>query len=1080
MTWTAPNNGGAPITDYDVRYSKQGEEAWTEHDFSGPGTHHYDLEAWNPDTPYEVQVQATNAEGPSGWSASGTGRTTDSTTPPPEPNQPPAFTETNPQRSIAENAPAGTPVGAPLTATDPDGDPIIYSMSESDEFDIDSTTGQLKVADGAALNYEGTTDYRVTVGANDGRNVITQVEVTITVTDVDEPPAAPAAPEVTASNGAPAETTPRPGTAASTVPQTDLDVTWSEPDNTGPPINGYEVQYQQQGETTWTAHSHSGTTTTTTIPGLLAGTTYKVRVRATNAEGTSGWSAAGTGRTLTNIVLNVPEPPGKPNAPTVAASATTPQTALDVTWTAPANTGPSITDYDVRYSKQGTSAWTAHDFSGPGTTTTIEGLDPDTPYKVQVRATNAEGTSGWSASGTGRTLANIVLNVPEPPGKPNAPTVAASATTPQTALDVTWTAPTNTGPSITDYDVRYSKQGEEAWTAHDFSGPGTTTTIGGLDPGTPYKVQVRATNADGLGEWSASGTGRTLANIVLNVPEPPGKPNAPTVAASATTPQTALDVTWTAPANTGPPITDYDVRYSKQGEEAWTAHDFSGPGTTTTIGGLDPGTTYEVQVRATNADGTSGWSAAGTGTTQAEETTPPVSDPPASTEVGDPITLPDTQTPGEPEEVEPPPNEIPVFAAESAEWSVAENAPVGTPVGTPILATDPDGDLPIVYVLPYSDAFAINRHTGQIEVENPLDYETAATHALTLQAYDRRGGIGRLAVTITVTDVEEPPAAPAAPVVSTVSESSLQVSWVAPATAAALPLTDYDVQYRRTDTGMGTFTEVPHDGTATQLLLKGLDANTVYQVRVCATNAEGRSEWSEPSTGYTGENSPPFFPDPANPTQALQTTQRSIAENAPVGTPVGAPLGATDPDGDSLLYLIDAIGTYGAGAPATGGTLADVLWRANTFALHPRTGQLTVGMALDYETQTTHVLTIEVRDGRGGRSRLSVTIEVTDVDESVAAKPVPSIGLLPNAPNPFNSSTQLAYRLAVPGRVQLVLYNSLGQRVRTLVDQFRAVGSYHVAWDARDQRGQPVATGVYIVRLSHPGGVQTQRLLFLK
>ena len=103
------------------------------------------------------------------------------------------------------------------------------------------------------------------------------------------------------------------------------------------------------------------------------------------------------------------------------------------------------------------------------------------------------------------------------------------------------------------------------------------------------------------------------------------------------------------------------------------------------------------------------------------------------------------------------------------------------------------------------------------------------------------------------------------------------------------------------------------------------------------------------------------------------------------------------------------------------------------------------------------------------------------VEPLAAAKAVAATsGLAPNVPNPFNSATQIAYHLSSPGPVQLVIYNVLGQPVRTLVDQFQAAGSYQVQWDARDQRGVSLSSGVYITRLSYPGGEQTQRLLYLK
>ena len=108
-------------------------------------------------------------------------------------------------------------------------------------------------------------------------------------------------------------------------------------------------------------------------------------------------------------------------------------------------------------------------------------------------------------------------------------------------------------------------------------------------------------------------------------------------------------------------------------------------------------------------------------------------------------------------------------------------------------------------------------------------------------------------------------------------------------------------------------------------------------------------------------------------------------------------------------------------------------------------------------------------------------MRVVRVEPLAAAKAVAATsGLAPNVPNPFNSATQIAYHLSSPGPVRLVIYNVLGQPVRTLVDQFQTAGSYQVQWDARDQRGVSLSSGVYITRLSYPGGEQTQRLLYLK
>ena len=100
--------------------------------------------------------------------------------------------------------------------------------------------------------------------------------------------------------------------------------------------------------------------------------------------------------------------------------------------------------------------------------------------------------------------------------------------------------------------------------------------------------------------------------------------------------------------------------------------------------------------------------------------------------------------------------------------------------------------------------------------------------------------------------------------------------------------------------------------------------------------------------------------------------------------------------------------------------------------------------------------------------------------KAVAGGEPVAIGLAPNFPNPFNSSTQIVYRLASPGPVRLGIYNTLGQPVLPLVDEFQAADSYRVQWDARDQQGASLSSGIYIVRLVYPGGVETRRVLYLK
>lgn len=88
--------------------------------------------------------------------------------------------------------------------------------------------------------------------------------------------------------------------------------------------------------------------------------------------------------------------------------------------------------------------------------------------------------------------------------------------------------------------------------------------------------------------------------------------------------------------------------------------------------------------------------------------------------------------------------------------------------------------------------------------------------------------------------------------------------------------------------------------------------------------------------------------------------------------------------------------------------------------------------------------------------------------------------LEPNYPNPFNSSTTIRYRLGEVGRVRLDIFDLQGQKVKTLIDRTEGPGFYRLEWDATDDEGHPVATGVYLAKLQSRGAVQVHKMLLVK
>ena len=91
-----------------------------------------------------------------------------------------------------------------------------------------------------------------------------------------------------------------------------------------------------------------------------------------------------------------------------------------------------------------------------------------------------------------------------------------------------------------------------------------------------------------------------------------------------------------------------------------------------------------------------------------------------------------------------------------------------------------------------------------------------------------------------------------------------------------------------------------------------------------------------------------------------------------------------------------------------------------------------------------------------------------------------TLSLSQNYPNPFNPSTQITYQIAEPGEVSLVIYNVVGQAVRTLVADRREAGIFQVEWDGKNGSGQKVSSGVYLYRLVSQQVVETRRMLLLK
>ena len=108
----------------------------------------------------------------------------------------------------------------------------------------------------------------------------------------------------------------------------------------------------------------------------------------------------------------------------------------------------------------------------------------------------------------------------------------------------------------------------------------------------------------------------------------------------------------------------------------------------------------------------------------------------------------------------------------------------------------------------------------------------------------------------------------------------------------------------------------------------------------------------------------------------------------------------------------------------------------------------------------------------------SVTITVTSVSNEEQTPERFSLGQ--NYPNPFNPTTTIEYQLPRDSQVVLQIYNLLGQRIRTLLNQSQPAGMHSAVWEGRNDLGQTVSSGIYIYKIQVGSFTETHKMVFLQ
>ncbi len=311
-------------------------------------------------------------------------------------------------RSVAENMPPGTSIGARISATDSDAsDSLIYSISRNDDgaFVVDSG-GQL--SNTKTLNYEQKSSYSITLMVEDNDGASDTIDVSIAVTDVNDPPIFVDGESTTrriAENSPPGTKIGQPITATDEddVPR------YAVHASSGNDLSVFQFDFDTgQFSVDLTRLDHE------------AKSSYSLTVEANDDDD------ATTFIDVTIEIIDVAEPPPAPGAPTIAPAGEAGDTTLNVSWTAPDTTGrPNIIGYDVRFRSGSNQNWTIRSLAGNTTSANLSGLVPGSTFVMQVSAKNDEGVSPWSSPGTGST--NLPESEEQPPTTPEPtapPTVA--------------------------------------------------------------------------------------------------------------------------------------------------------------------------------------------------------------------------------------------------------------------------------------------------------------------------------------------------------------------------------------------------------------------------------------------------------------------------------------------------------------------------------------------------------------------------------------------------------------------------------------------------------------------------------
>ena len=228
-------------------------------------------------------------------------------------------------------------------------------------------------------------------------------------------------------------------------------------------------------------------------------------------------------------------------------------------------------------------------------------------------------------------------------------------------------------------------------------------------------------------------------------------------------------------------------------------------------------------------------------------------------------------------------------------------------------------------------------------------------------------------------------------------ERQVSLSWDAPPSRHDRGITGHEYRYKTiSEDGWGPWRAIPDSASrganVASYTVTGLFEGTWYSFQVRILGGGNASDPGTAGVRTAGEaNRLPEFAGPQ---------KRSVAENAAAGAAVGAPVTATDADGETLSYSLEAANDHAS------------------FTIEPSSGQIRTTAAHDHEARSRYSVTVKADDGEGGTGTVAVTIEIADVEEQPTdAEIVTSPG--PDGVWSAGERVEARVRFAVPVRVAL-------------------------------------------------------------